>query len=164
MPPYKLSAMLQKELEDVIRVAVKDTFRELFGVETLECHSAGDVNTDSALFCKVDLYQENTKACLCFGFDRDLIHSLVVKLYPPEVLSDNQAYDDTACEIANIVCCSVKACLNRNGYDLTMDIPYSYVAGSKEELDEMTHILFSHKDKDFCVDFFMGNQMPGAQA
>jgi CheY-specific phosphatase CheX len=107
----------------------------------------------------VELKQDVFSANMLFSFDYDLLYILIEKIYPSEVLEDREAFEDTACEITNIVCNRVKAMLNSFGTELEMSFPFVNRDGKIVQLDaEVISLHFSLKDNNLHVDFGFNKQ------
>lgn len=151
-----MAGELKDKVTEVIRNSVISTFHELFQVHILSEKRTDHTPRTGELSCRVDLFQEDIEATLRFTFERELLYKLIEDMYPSDVLEDEKTFEDAACEIANIVCCRVKAFLNTQGYNMSMKIPYPEKAGEpQEQSKDAVHLGFSLKEEDFSVNFDM---------
>lgn len=147
---------LKEKVTQVIRNSVISTFNELFQVKVSSERRHDHVSKEGELSCRVDLFQDDMEATLRFTFEKELLHTLIMDMYAPETLESQSTYEDAACEIANIVCCRVKAFLNGQGYNMSMKIPYAEKPGHKDtDGNDTVHLSFSLQEEDFFVDFDM---------
>ena len=132
-----MANIMDSELKDKIigniNSVVNEVFTNYFGVN-VSPDNKNALPTKGCL-CQVHMKQEGVNMFLCFNFDANLLCSLVDGAYGDgEVIKNPEPYKDAACEIANIVCCRVKAMLNDNGYKLNMEIPYPTDSSKRDSI------------------------------
>lgn len=135
-----------------INSVVNEVFTNYFGVN-VSADDQNDLPSARGCLCQVHMKQEGVNMFLCFNFDANLLCSLVDGAYGEEA-KDPEPYKDAACEIANIVCCRVKAMLNDNGYKLNMEIPYP-VDDNKKDAIQYKDSIKMHFSVDNNVGFFV---------
>ncbi len=135
-----------------IQSVVNEVFTNYFGVNA-RADNQNELTATKGCLCQVHMKQEGVNMFLCFNFDANLLCSLVDGAYGEEV-KDPEPYKDAACEIANIVCCRVKAMLNDNGYKLNMEIPYP-IDDSKKDSIQYKDSIKMHFSVDNNVGFFV---------
>src|SRR5262245_21798693 len=117
------SAGMRDELTKIIVAQVKRTFKVMFNVDVEPVSDLVFDFTDDDQVSKTELRQAGVTVVVRFAFSRAMLRPLLEKIYSPEITMHKIAYEDAACEIANIVCGGLKAFLNQNGYNLTMEPP-----------------------------------------
>lgn len=147
-----LDSGLKGKIMGNIQSVVNEVFTNYFGVNA-RADNQNELTAAKGCLCQVHMKQEGVNMFLCFNFDANLLCSLVDGAYGEEV-KDPEPYKDAACEIANIVCCRVKAMLNDNGYKLNMDIPYSIDNNKKDSIQYKDSIKM-HFSVDNNVGFFV---------
>lgn len=144
---------LRKDLEPILSSGVKKLFSELFCIEIIndDLVSAGE---SKDLTCIGRLYQNDLELLLRFVFQHQLLKALLSQMYSPEYLKDPKVYEDAAGEIVNMLCAQVKAFLNKNGYNLNMDIPkVNHDITPAQNNGSLINLSFSTNDSDgFYVD------------
>lgn len=153
---YGIEGTLKSKIMGDIDSVINEIFRDYFGVSVIADGPVRLADSREGCLCEVNMRQEGVDMLLCFNFDSDLLHRLVDEVYGGSLVQDSDPYKDAACEIANIVCCRVKAVLNENGFSLDMDLPYSVEKG-KEDINykDSINMYFSVNDgSGFFVDLF----------
>ncbi len=158
---------IKKELKRSIIDQVEKTFSIMFNVKVQSIDNIYVSFNDDDMVAKVEMHQNDVDVVLRFIFPRPLLKPLLLKIYPPAMATHEVAYEDAACEIANIVCNGVKTFLNQNGYKLLMQIPkidYSHVSKSSGHGDSgHLNVNFILQDDGFAVDLVMDDKTKHSQ-
>lgn len=151
---------LQQPIADVINNAIVETFLTVFdvpviGVERILHHQLS--KEDFA--CQVRLMENDTEVDVVFIFAKSLVQAILSGVYSKEDLAGNtEAYNDAACEIANIVCAHLKAFLNQKGFELEMHLPLPVSGVTFERINRHAINLYftlNKEDKDLLVNVRM---------
>jgi hypothetical protein len=122
----EISKDLKDKIAENVEGIIHQIFSSYFGVDVVVDDAKSSEDKSNTCLCQVHMQQKDMDMFLRFNFDKSLLARLVEDAYSSDGEADTMAaYNDAACEIANIVCCKVKALLNGNGYNLDMDIPKS---------------------------------------
>lgn len=150
----KLFEQIKGDLNPVVTKGVKNIFSELFQVDIVETKTLGE-HHKKQMVCVGRLSQPNFTVDIRFFFDHMLLKPLLSQIYSPEFLKNDEIYSDSAAEIVNILCAQVKAFMNKNGFDLNMDLPK--MGMSSDDLDEKNaslNVCFSLNEQNFVmIDF-----------
>jgi hypothetical protein len=154
----ELLQQLRSEISALVSDSVINTINVMFE-EQIEAVPGDNISdNDNCIAVIVALNQDIFEASMLFTFDHDLIHRLISKVYPDELLKDNFAYEDTACEITNIVCNRVKALVNSCGLELEMELPYINKLDKPYHFDnKVTSVHFTLDQSSMHVDLGMNN-------
>ncbi len=152
-PAAQISAELQKKLGPVIAKGIRNIFSELFHAEIIESEAITE-HHKSQMVCIGRLIQKDIKIDLRFFFEKELLKPLLSSIYSPDFLENDQVFEDAACEIVNILCGQIKAFMNKNGYDLGMEVPHMGVNDVESaESDALINVCFSlNQDQCFLID------------
>ncbi len=121
--PIAIDPSLKNKVVGSMELVIREVFNNYFGVSVNADNEKITNESGKYCLCEVRMQQEGMDMFMCFHFDADLLYKLVDETYSGEAIHDLTPYNDAACEIANIVCCRIKAVLNGNGYKFNMDIP-----------------------------------------
>lgn len=158
---------LQQPMSDVINNAIVETFLTVFdvpviGVEKILHHTL----SKDDLACQVRLIEQGAEVDVIFIFAKQLVENILEGVYPEEKLHYNtEAFNDAACEIANIVCAHLKAFLNQKGYDLKMNLPTPVSNLTFESISRHAINLYftlNRDDKDMLINVRMYRSEGGA--
>lgn len=149
---FDIPLPLRERITQVLRDAVSETFAAIFGIEVNSAshENAGDAGQD--LTCRVTLTQDDLEFSVYFRFSKTLLRQIVAAYYPPEAISEQEAFADAAGEIANIVGCNLKAFLNSQGYGLSMPIPCPAAPREPMPGQQELRLYFTAQEHDFRVD------------
>jgi CheY-specific phosphatase CheX len=155
-----ISSQLKQRVMNTIDAVISETFNNYFSVSIAPQHTNNSNFTDKNILCQVKMHQDNVVAFLYFAFDEEKLHALINSVYGDDMDHPQTVYIDAACEIANIVCCKVKALLNDNGYKFDMDIPYALNQQSCiADISDTIHMCFTiNNDAALLVDLFTAPQ------
>lgn len=152
---------LKDKIMGNINAVVNEVFTNYFGI-SVRADNKSEIAGVKSCLCQVHLKQDGVNMFVCFNFDASLLCSLVDETYSGEIIKNAEPYKDAACEIANIVCCRVKAMLNDNGYKLDMDIPAPIDLNRKNSIqykDVITMHFSTNNDSGFFVDLFASERL-----
>jgi two-component system chemotaxis response regulator CheY len=147
----KLFEKIKTDLNPIVSSGIKGIFSEIFQTELVETKELGE-HHKKQMVCVGRLSQPDFTVDMRFFFDHMLLKPLLSQMYSPEFLKNENVYHDSACEIVNILCAQVKAFLNKNGFDLDMDIPK--MGSTNEELNKNSaslNICFSLNEQNFVM-------------
>lgn len=144
---------IQKQLGPVITKGIKNIFSELFHTEVLENADINDEHRNQ-MVCIGRLHQKGIVIDLRFFFTKQLLKPLLANLYAEEFLENDAVFEDAATEIVNIVCGQIKAFMNKNDYELEMDLPTMGIQGQDStNADALLNVCFSlNQDECFLID------------
>lgn len=114
---------IRKELPEIISRQVERVFLTMFNVRIERADRLAGSYNDDDLISTVTFSQGETKIILRIGVPRMFLSSLLQKIYGPVIGSHEMTYEDSVCEITNIVGNAVKKHLNEHGYSFVMSIP-----------------------------------------
>jgi hypothetical protein len=143
------------ELPDVITRQVSMIFQSMFGVSVEKADRLQTTFNDDDLISCVSLSQDQLKILLRFGFPRHLLAPLLQKIYGSVIGKHETTFEDAVCEIANIVCNSVKKHLNENGFSFLMSIPkidHDFNSRFERGSDDHLQLEFILQKDRFSVD------------
>ncbi len=138
----------KKGVEEIIRTTTCSTLKTLFEVDAVYCIGKNDASaTDKSnhYLCRASL-MENGESCMTIflSFDAQMLHDVLQGVYSPSALEDPAVFQDAASEIANIIGSSVKAYLNGNGFNVCLEMPFSYT-GPIGNHDTLLHFSTQHE-------------------
>ena len=145
---------LKSEISSLVTKSIINTIEVMFNETVVANPLAEKSDTKDSIVTAVELKQDVFTASMLFSFDYDLLYALIEKVYTEDILEDREAFEDTACEITNIVCNRVKAMLNSFGTELEMSFPFVNRDGKVVQFDEdVVSLHFSLKENNLHVDF-----------
>lgn len=140
------------QLKPVVMTEMKNIFSNLFNVKVIPDRDIESLG-DRKMVCIGNLHQEGINIALRFVFGQDLLKPLLMQFYSNEYLDSDHVYEDTACEIVNILCNQVKSYLNSHGFQLEFNLPEMGLKGNDSESITVMNVAFSLKGNDhFYVD------------
>jgi len=152
---------IKEKIIGSINVVLNEVFSNYFGVNVQADNRKQPDNfeSDKRCLCQVHMQQEDVNMLMRFNFDANLLYRLVDETYNGEPVSDISPYNDAACEIANIVCCRVKAILNKSGYNLDMDLPHTIENNKLLNMSQAIQMYFSVGNSEgFFIDLLTEEQ------
>lgn len=131
-------------ISDIAGKAVFETFNTMFGENISENERQALASPENVVLSCITLKQGDTVVDFCFKFDMDLLLRAAKKLFGEEATKSSPPHHDLACEVANIVCSSVKSYLNNQGYEMEMQFPFIPDEAKKRELleEQLVHMHF----------------------
>lgn len=116
---------LDDRLVKCLENSISGVLGQFFGLQTkFEAPFRGrDFDKPCDLSGVISIFQENIQGILSLGFQRDMIFSLMKKIYNREFTAVEQPIIDGVGEITNSVYGQVKREMNENGFELQMAIP-----------------------------------------
>lgn len=143
---------MKADLAEIVTSSVVYTVSTMFGHKIDVLRSESYEPAARAVTARVILFQDDNYAIFRFAFDRAMLMMLMSKFYPPEVLEAEKPFEDSACEIANIVCNRVKSYLNEQGFNLVMHLP-SVERGKVDDKGKIVNLNFTLNQDRLHVDF-----------
>lgn len=145
---YRLDETMSRELENTIASSTIETFEQIFGYK-LSFKPANDtVYSSDMIVANVEFWENFETFNVCFIFEKELILSLVGKVYEQGMMELNAADElckDAVCELANIISNKIKLFINKQGFNSVMEIP------TAEIMNEINTADMLHKIQiNFC--------------
>jgi len=153
----KMTSGFCAALEETVRNSVKQTLEAMFGCRIDVSRSLAE-NTGDAVIASVNFRQGIDVITLQLVFERSFIRLLVQEFYAGNAVpvSDDEICNDSACELANIICHKIKFFMNSNGFMFVTDLPVAGTAASTDNAIVSMNFSMLEKGKSTVLFVNMG--------
>lgn len=137
----KPSLELNQLMANALKQAVETTLKSMFGVSPrMGSWKLGEdpLALDPAVACMMQMKQNDTLCgVMVLSFNRDVV-DILLQACGMDKTSDIKVKNEAVEEVVNIVYGAIKTVLNKNGYNLAMNLPEP-VSGNEAMLSSRCH-------------------------